>query len=168
MTNLAHDLELDRAAPSQPLAGDAFIRDARAVVTHGITIDATPAEIWPHLLDMVREEAADSYTLLLREPPNALVLGALYDARARTYLAFDGARPDHFWHATWALVLDRITANRTRLSVRARVAATSDVVRWSAIWLHPFHDFMDANHLRRLKDRAERRSERARAPHTRP
>jgi hypothetical protein len=147
-----------------PLPGDHLIPDASTTITRGITIRAAPLVIWPLLGDLVRarrawpNERTPSYTLLLEDERRALVLGALYDHRARAYRSFHEPRPAAFWHATWALVLDPIDGQRTRLRVRARVAATRDAVRWTARWMHPFNDFMDPAELERLKQDAERRS----------
>jgi hypothetical protein len=151
------------------LPGDTFIADARAQVTHGVTIDAPASAVWPLVLDMVRDESSapmaagrpGSYAVLVSDEPRALVLGGLYDHDAKRYLAFDAARPPHFWQATWALVLHPLGEHRTRLLVRSRVAATTDAVRWSSLWLHPFHDFMDHGVLTHLKDRAEGHAARA-------
>ena len=105
---------------------------------------------------MVRE-AEGRHTVLRSEAPRALVLGALYDHGARRYLPFDGPRPEQFWHATWTLTLLPIDAQRTRLYVRSRVAHTHEAVQWSAVWMHPFHDFMSSEELGRVKSAAEGR-----------
>lgn len=78
-----------------------------------------------------------------------------YDARARAYLPFGAPRPAEHWRATWALSLSPIDAKRTRLRVRSRVAFTGDALRWTAVWMHPFHDFMGRHELRYLKRAAE-------------
>jgi hypothetical protein len=147
-----------------PLPGDDLIPDANTVITRGITINAPPASIWPQLGDLVRAQRAcpnqrlPSYTVLSSDEGHALVLGALFDSRGRQYRAFFDPRPAVFWQATWALVLDPIDACSTRLHVRARVAATPDAVRYTARWMHPFHDFMDRAELRKLRQDAEHRA----------
>ncbi len=140
------------AESSRPLPGDALVPDAKSQVTRGITIDAVPGAIWPWLASMVPAAGpAGAYTVVVSDEPRALVFGALYDAEAQRYLPFPGSRPAQFWDATWALVLEPIDERRTRLVVRARVAFTADAVRWTAVWMHPFHDFMAAEELRRVK-----------------
>jgi hypothetical protein len=156
----------DEADRDLPLPGDAFVPDARSQITRGITLEAVPAAIWPFLVEMVAERAAPDasrrgeakYTVLLSDEPRALVLGALHDHGAAKDLPFDHDRPAQFWHATWALVLVPLNEARTRLVARARVAFTIEAVRWSAVWLHPFNDFTDAEALHRLKARVERTS----------
>ena len=140
---------------ARPLPGDDFVPDARAQITHDLTIDAPPAAVWPLLLSMVEREAPKAYDMLLCAAPRALVLGALHDHGVHEDLPFATPRPAHFWQATWALVLEPLDAARTHLFVRARVAYTSDAVLWSAVWMHPFNDFMERAELRRLKARAE-------------
>ncbi len=152
-----HDAGLAAAGPesSRPLPGDFFVPDAKSQITRGITIDAVPGAIWPWLVRMAPAGADGAHTVLLSEEPHALVLGALYDATAQRYVPVDGPRPDQFWDATWALVLEPVDARHTRLIVRARVAFTADAVRWTAVWMHPFNDFMTADELRRVKEGAE-------------
>jgi hypothetical protein len=53
LASLARDLGTPEAAMNErPLAGDDLLPDASAQLTHGITIDAPPARIWPWLLQM--------------------------------------------------------------------------------------------------------------------
>ena len=152
-------VEIDQVAEAAlSLPGDDIIQDAKSQITRGITIDAAPEAIWPWLLQMSRTDSDHGYSILRSEPPYVLVLGSLYDYGARHYAAFDGPRPAQYWHATWALVLTPEAANRARLSVRSRVAFTTDAVQWAAVWLHPFNDFMEVEQLRRLKHSAEGRS----------
>jgi hypothetical protein len=42
----------DSREDERPLPGDALLPDATATLTHGITIDASPARIWPWLVQM--------------------------------------------------------------------------------------------------------------------
>lgn len=53
LSGLARELGTPEGAEqTQPLPGDDRLPDARAQITHGITIDAPPAAIWPWLLQM--------------------------------------------------------------------------------------------------------------------
>jgi len=140
------------------LPGDDLILDARAQITDGITIEACTATIWPELVRMIRAEADPSPAILLVDEPRVIVLGGLYDHAARRYLPFDAARPTHFWHATWALVLAPIDEDTTRVLVRARVSATPDAVKWSSVWMHPFHAFLERGALVGLRERASGRA----------
>ncbi len=126
-----------------PLPGDELIRDAMKQITRTIIIDATPETIWPLLLRMVCLDSNEGCAVIRCDTPRTLVLGGLYDSRERRYLPFDAARPAEYWHATWALVLTPIDAKRTQLDVRSRVTFAEDALRWSAVWTHPFHDFME-------------------------
>ena len=156
---------MDAVESTRPLPGDDLVPDAKALITHGITIDAPPGAIWPWLTrmipltppaDPVRHPPAGC-AVLVSEEPRALVLGALYDAAAHGYLPFAGPRPEQFWEATWALVLEPVNPRQTRLLARARVAFAADAVRWTAVWMHPFSDFVAREELRRIKRCAEGR-----------
>lgn len=53
LSGLARELGTPESRERErPLPGDALLLDARASLTHGITIDRTPQEIWPWLLQM--------------------------------------------------------------------------------------------------------------------
>jgi len=157
-TDREHDDTRSSAAgpeSSRPLPGDDCVPDAKSQITRGITIAAVPAAIWPWLSSLIPPEPADARTVLVSDAPRTLVLGALYDSTAQRYVPVDGPRPEQFWDATWALVLEPIDERRTRLIIRARVAFTADAVRWTAVWMHPFNDFTTTEELRRVKRSAE-------------
>jgi hypothetical protein len=100
-------------------------------------------------------EGADGFEVLHIEAPRVLVLGGLYDVEAEAQRPFRATRPSRFWQPTWAFVLERLEAGRTRLHVRARVAFGPDALRWRARWMRPIHHFMETEQLRNLKRRAE-------------
>jgi hypothetical protein len=85
-----------------------------------------------------------------------LVLGGLYDAGARTQLAFAAPRPASFWQVTWAFVLEPVGSEATRLLVRARAAYSKDELLHLAR-IRPVHHFMQAAQLRHLAQRVEGR-----------
>jgi hypothetical protein len=155
----SHPVATDDAPPdsaeTRALPGDDLIQDARKQITRDIIIDATPEAIWPCLLQMVRESEG-RHAVLRSEAARSLVLGALYDHDARRYLPFEGPRPANYWHATWALMLTPLDEKRTRLHVRSRVAFTHEAVKWAAVWMHPFNDFMGGEELGHLKRAAEK------------
>ena len=179
---------------TRALPGDTFLPDAAAQITHGITIAATPAAIWPWLVqmgcrrggfysidaldnDLVRSarevhrelqdlevgevlpatpDGEDGFEVLAIERDRALVLGGLYDADAKRQRAFSAARPEHYWHATWAFVLEELDERSTRLHVRGR-AAFPPTGRLHAEWIRPVHDLMQSAQLRHLAARVEGR-----------
>ena len=179
----------------QWLPSDALIRDAAAEDTMGIDIAATPAEIWPWLVQMGCHRAGwysydrldngglpsateivpslqriavgdllpatpdgdSAFEVLQIEPAQTLVLGGVYDVGSGKQVPFAAPKPERFWQATWAFVLQPLDAGTTRLTVRARVAFAPAAVGLRALWLVPIHHFMEAEQLRNLKRRAEGR-----------
>jgi hypothetical protein len=98
----------------------------------------------------------DGFEVLKIEPARVLVLGGLFDAGASRQLPFHSARPEHYWHVTWAFVLEPIDQKSTRLHVRAR-AAFSTSEQLHAAWIRPVHHFMQARMLKQLAARVEGR-----------
>lgn len=179
---------------ARALPGDGFLSDGVAQITHGITIHARPAAIWPWLVQMgcrragfyaidaldnddvrsAREvhaelqdlkvgdvvpatpDGEDGFEVLAIEPERSLVLGGLYDADAKRQRAFAAARPEHYWHATWAFVLEPLDGESTRLHVRGR-AAFPPSGRLQAEWIRPVHNLMQSAQLRHLAARVEGR-----------
>lgn len=101
-------------------------------------------------------DGEDGFEVLALEPTHALVLGGLYDADAKRQRAFDAPRPEHYWQATWAFVLEPLDSGTTRLHVRAR-AAFPKAGRFHAEWIRPVHDLMQGAQLRHLAARVEGR-----------
>ncbi len=179
---------------TRALPGDTFLPDATEQITQGITIAATPAAIWPWLVqmgcrrggfysidaldnDLVRSarevhrelqdlavgevlpatpDGEDGFEVLAIDRDRALVLGGLYDADAKRQRAFSAARPEHYWHATWAFVLEALDERSTRLHVRGR-AAFPRTGRFHAEWIRPVHNLMQSAQLRHLAARVEGR-----------
>jgi hypothetical protein len=71
-------------------------------------------------------------------------------------LAFSSARPERFWHMTWAFLLEPLDARSTRLTVRVR-GACSRRERGRLRWLRLVHPVMETAQLRHLAARAEGR-----------
>jgi hypothetical protein len=101
-------------------------------------------------------DTADGFEVLVIEPHRALVLGGLYDADAKVQREFSAPRKEHYWHATWAFVLEPLDASTTRLHVRAR-AAYPAAGRLYAEWIRPVHAMMQGAQLRHLAARVEGR-----------
>jgi hypothetical protein len=101
----------------------------------------------------------DGFEVLQVEPSRVLLLGGLFDLAARRQRPFAAARPDRFWHMTWAFVLEPLDARSTRLTVRVR-GAFPPGERRRAAWMGLAHRVMEAAQLRNLARRAEGRQPR--------
>jgi len=195
LSNLARDLGTPESVESRrPLPGDELLPAAGAEATDGITIAATPEQIWPWLLQMGCRRAGyysvdwldnggarssrelipellqlavgqilpaspdgdDGFEVLRLDAPHVLVLGGLYDADASQQLKFAAARPEHYWHVTWAFVLEPLNDGSTRLHVRGRVAFPESGA-FHASWIRPVHHFMQRRMLQHLAARVEGR-----------
>jgi hypothetical protein len=98
----------------------------------------------------------EGFEVLRLEEPHCLVFGGLFDPEIKGQLPFNAPRPEWYWHATWAFVLEPLDAKRTRLRVRARAAFSSNL-RWHAAYMRFAHRVMQAAQLRHLSARAEGR-----------
>lgn len=121
-------------------------------------------EIHPELQDLrvgdvlpATPDGKVGFEVLRLEPDRVLVLGGLFDAGAEQQRAFTARRPDAFWHATWAFVLEPLDEGRTRLLVRAR-AAYSEGGGLHAAWMGLAHPIMQTAQLRHLAARVEGRT----------
>jgi hypothetical protein len=132
------------AEHSQPLPGDDRIPSSIGALTHAVTINAAPAEIWPWLVQMGAGRAGwYSYDMLdngghysansLLPEYQHLTIGTLMPALPGVrdgfiVLAFDPLHhlvlgwgtPEVPQLTTWVFVLAPVSADRTRLLVRAR------------------------------------------------
>ena len=177
-------LALKRALPAAAdrawrLAGDDFLPDARAQLTHAVTIDAPPADVWPWLVQMGCRRAGwyswdrldnggkQSAARIIPELQRLAVGDVLpwspegaegfkvLSIEPERLLVLQSVAPE--FEGTWAFVLDPIAEGRTRLVVRyraafppsARMAATLKVIS-------PIHAFMERKQLRTIKQNAER------------
>ncbi len=98
----------------------------------------------------------DGFEVLEFEPDRYLVLGGLFDTEAKTQLPFFADRPLKYWQMTWAFVLEPLSANETRLHVRAR-AQFSESEALHLLWIRPIHSFMQGAQLHNLAARVEGR-----------
>ncbi|MFI5076828.1 MAG: hypothetical protein ACHQRO_05775 [Vicinamibacteria bacterium] len=101
-------------------------------------------------------DGAGGFEVLDLNAPHALVLGGLYDRALGRQLPFAAARPERFWHVTWAFALQPLDGRSTRLTVRVRGAFAASE-RWRARWIPAAHRIMEAAQLRQLAARAEGR-----------
>jgi hypothetical protein len=102
---------------------------------------------------------AAGFEVLAVDPPRTLLLGGLFDPVSMRQLAFSSARPERFWHMTWAFVLEPLGARSTRVTVRVR-GAFSRRERARALGMHLIHPIMETAQLRHLAARAEGRQRR--------
>lgn len=101
-------------------------------------------------------EGDDGFEVLRIEEGRSLVLGGLFDSDQGRQIPFDSARPDRYWHVTWAFVLEPLSPRETRLHVRARAAFSPDQ-RLHVAWIRPVHRLMERRQLEHLAARAEGR-----------
>jgi hypothetical protein len=168
--------ELERRGHGLP--GDDIVADARAELTHAITIDAPPRDVWPWLvqmgcqragwyswdaLDNGGERSADRIIPLLQD----LEVGDVLPMRPTgddgfTVLRIDperalvlGNTAPH-WEGTWAFVLEPVGADRTRLVTRYR-AKYPRSIRMALFrpWMAAVHAVMERKQLRTIKHHAE-------------
>jgi hypothetical protein len=95
------------------------------------------------------------FEVLLLDRPRALVLGGLYDMDGGRQRRFTDVRPAHYWHVTWAFLLEPIDATHTRLHVRARAALGPKGFNLRALTAPLLHHVMETAQLRNLRRRVE-------------
>ena len=95
------------------------------------------------------------FEVLLVHQPSALVLGGLFDMGSGRQLRFTDARPERYWHVTWAFALEPIDASHTRLHVRARAAFGPKGLNVRALTAPLIHHVMQTAQLRNLRQRVE-------------
>lgn len=164
----------------RPLPGDDFIPAAKARWTNGITIRATPPDVWPWLAQMgCRRGGWYSYDALdnggapsaARIVPSwqsvtvgdvfpwtpiardGFIVRAVDPARS---LVLGGGDSRSRYSVTWSFVLEPIDATRTRLVTRASgdYSRRSTGLFLKVVW-HPVHFAMQRRQLRNLKCRVE-------------
>ena len=100
--------------------------------------------------------SAGGFEVLALQAPRVLLLGGLFDPVSMRQLPFRRARPERFWHMTWAFVLEPLGARSTRVTVRVR-GAFSRRERARAWCMRLVHPVMERAQLRHLAARAEGR-----------
>jgi hypothetical protein len=160
------------------LEGDDILAHARAQLTHAVTIDVAPADVWPWLLqmgcqrggwyswDFLDNAGLRSADRIIPELQN-LAIGDVLPARPLGDEGFEvlrmvqgralvlgGASPR--WTGTWAFVLEPLGPNKTRLVTRYR-AAYPPSRRMSLLVpaLAALHAVMERKQLRTIKHHAE-------------
>jgi hypothetical protein len=113
-----------------------------------------------HVGDMLpatpKEDAA--FEVLQVEPNRALVLGGLWDLDRGRQLPFNAGCPAHYWHVTWAFMLEPLDHSKTRLHVRGRagIGPQGLSARARVLVMRPIHHFMETAQLRNLRDRVQK------------
>lgn len=160
------------------LEGDDVVAEAGAQLTHAMTIDAPPGDVWPWLLQMGCQRAGwYSWDLLdnggVRSADHIipelqkLSVGDVLPARPegaegfrvnriipQRALVLDGISPK--WRGTWTFVLEPVGSDRTRLVTRYRAAYPSSVkLALMMPVLRAVHSFMQRKQLRTIRHHAE-------------
>jgi hypothetical protein len=101
-------------------------------------------------------EGQDGFEVVRVEAPHLLALGGLHDVDAGRQIPFVAQRPRHYWHVTWAFILEPLDERSTRVLVRVRAAFTPGK-RLHLAWIRPVHHIMQTSQLRHLAARVEGR-----------
>jgi hypothetical protein len=158
--------------------GDDILANAGGQLTHAITIDAAPRDIWPWLVQMGCQRAGwYSWDVLDngRKPSASrivpelqhLSVGDVLPARPvgtegfkvlrivpERALILGSLTPD--WDGTWAFELEPLAGGRTRLVTRYRAASATGLKMRLLLPLYAaVHAFMERKQLRTIKARAE-------------
>ena len=175
---MLRSIKADAERRVRGLPGDDMLADARAELTHAITIDAPPRDVWPWLVQMGCQRAgwyswdaldnagvrsADRIIPELQD----LAVGDVLPMRPtgdagftvlriepERALVLGNAAPQ--WEGTWAFVLEPIGPDRTRLVTRYR-AAYPPSIRMALFrpWMAAVHTVMERKQLRTIKHHAE-------------
>ncbi len=160
------------------LEGDDILAGAEGQLTHAITIDAPPQDVWPWLVQMGCQRGGwYSWDMLdnARKPSanriipelQRLEVGDVLPARPvgtegfkviritpERALILGSLTPD--WDGTWAFVLEPLSGDRTRLVTRYRAAPATGMKMALLLPLYAkVHAFMERKQLRTIKERAE-------------
>lgn len=175
----------DREERMRPLPGDDLIRDPIASLTHAVTVERPPRDVWPWLVQMGggragwysydfidngRQASAERIVPELQD----IGVGSIMPAMPGETQGFRVLRlePEHYlvlgWVPandvrpimTWAFVLEALDPGRTRLLVRARGSAgyhpPFGLPMWTVRTLMPWgHLVMQQKQLLGIARRAE-------------
>jgi len=160
------------------LEGDAFLPHARGQLTHAISIEASPSDVWPWLvqmgcqrggwyswdrLDNAGKPSADRIVPELQH----LAVGDVLPWKPEGAEGFQvlGIEPERAlvlqsvgpgFEGTWAFVLQPLAGGRTRLVVRYRAAYPPSVRMAATLRLmSAVHAFMERKQLRTIKHHVE-------------
>lgn len=169
------------------IEGDDILAEGADQLTHAITIDAPPRDIWPWLLQMGCQRAGwyswdvldngrkASASRIIPELQH-LEVGDVLPARPVGTEGFHVRRilPERAlilgsitpeWDGTWAFVLEPLPHDRTRLVTRYRAAHPDSSKMAMLLPLYArVHAFMEGKQLRTIKQRAENLRADARTP----
>lgn len=160
------------------LEGDDLLPDARAQLTHAVTIEAPPADVWPWLVQMGCQRAGwyswdrldnagiPSANRIIPELQQ-LAVGDVLPWRPghaegfkvlriepQRALVLESVGPQ--FEGRWAFVLEPIAPGRTRLVARYRAAYPPGVRMVLKLRvISPIHGFMERKQLRTIKHHAE-------------
>jgi hypothetical protein len=167
-----------RAEGHWRIPGDDIIANARAQLTHSVTIAEPPRNVWPWLvqmgcqragwyswdfLDNAGRRSADRIIPELQhiavgdvlpwQPTGSEGFEVLRVEPGRA-LVLGSSTPD--FEATWAFVLDPVGQGATRLITRYRAAYEPSLrMAVKKPWMASLHAFMERKQLRTIKERVE-------------
>lgn len=185
---LARPVRADRRERARPLPGDELIPEPIGSVTHAITIQSPPRNVWPWLVQMGSGRAGwYSYDFIdnggrrsaeeILPEFQHISLGDVFPALPKVRDAFTVLQfeREHSlvlgWRAadgtlftTWAFELEGLQGGGTRLIVRGRVGCgyrPHGLPTWVAMLIAPSaHFIMERKQMLDIKERAEREARR--------
>ncbi len=171
--------ELPRAADhAWWLDGDDLLPDARTQLTHAVTIEAPPKDVWPWLVQMGCQRAGwYSWDALDNAGQRSAdrIIPELQHVAPGDILPWSPGKPEGFevmrvdpeyalvlrskgplWEGTWAFVLLPLPDDRTRLVTRYRAAYPPSLDMTMRVpVMAALHAFMETKQLRTIKHHAE-------------
>jgi hypothetical protein len=157
---------------NRPMVGDDTVKDPTFNATRAVTVNATPEQIWPWIVQIgYRRAGFYSYDILDNDGiPSAeriipeyqdLKVGDRIPVSKKVFVDVAALEPNRHLllvfpssaHATWAWSLYPIDAQKTRLVTRLRVRSESRVGR---VFMDAFEIIMMRKCLLGIKRRAER------------
>lgn len=181
---VASSVRASRVERMRRLPGDELIPEPIGVLTHAITIDGTPRDVWPWLAQMGAGSRAGwySYDVLdngrvpsaryIRQELQDISVGTVFPAlpgvtdgfelvqfEPKHFLVLCWRGPDGAYLVTWAFVLEELGHTYTRLVVRVRGAHGYRFhglpPRISLLIVRPIHFLMQRRQLLTIAARVE-------------